>query len=349
MPMNSNPTGTDDDTRGFAGAAAAFAAELDSEEEKPTRRGRQEPDPEPEEDEEEGTELVDEDDDEGEDTEDGDEPEEEAEETDESDDEEESDEEPQDRVFTVKIDGKEKQVTERELVDGYFRQQDYTRKTQALAEERRSLTEEAQAVRAERAKYSQLLGALEQTVLQQTQAEPNWAELRATDPIEYATQWAEWQQKQARLQAIRQEQSIAAQRQQYEDAVAQQQHLQAQAAVLLDAIPEWRDPKVARAEKARLKDYGINALGFSEQEMSEVTDARAVMALRKAMRYDEMVRRKGSIKPKAPPPERQAPVLKPGTTVTKSARKQSELKRAQQAHRKAGSIQSAASLFEKLL
>lgn len=47
--------------------------------------------------------------------------------------EEETEEEPK---YKVKVDGQEVEVTQEELLRGYMRQSDYTRKTQALANER---------------------------------------------------------------------------------------------------------------------------------------------------------------------------------------------------------------------
>jgi hypothetical protein len=46
----------------------------------------------------------------------------------------ESEEQEQPQVFTVKVDGKEVEVTLDELQKGYSRTQDYTRKTQQIAE-----------------------------------------------------------------------------------------------------------------------------------------------------------------------------------------------------------------------
>lgn len=47
--------------------------------------------------------------------------------------------EPEDDVFKVKVNGEEVEVTKEELLKGYMRQADYTKKTQSLANERRSL------------------------------------------------------------------------------------------------------------------------------------------------------------------------------------------------------------------
>jgi len=73
----------------------------------------------------------------------------------------ESEEQDQPTVFTVKVDGKEVEVTLDELQKGYSRTQDYTRKTQQIAEIRKQVEAETEAVRAERAQYAQMLGALQ--------------------------------------------------------------------------------------------------------------------------------------------------------------------------------------------
>ena len=78
-----------------------------------------------------------------------------------SEDEEEPKEEEQPQTFTVKVDGKDVSVTLEELQKGYSRTQDYTRKTQQIAEVRKQVEAETQAVRAERAQYAQLLSALQ--------------------------------------------------------------------------------------------------------------------------------------------------------------------------------------------
>ena len=44
-------------------------------------------------------------------------------------------------LFTVKVNGEEKQVTRDELINGYMRQSDYTKKTTELSEEKRKVLE----------------------------------------------------------------------------------------------------------------------------------------------------------------------------------------------------------------
>ena len=50
----------------------------------------------------------------------------------------EEEEEQQPQLYTIKVDGEDVEVTLDELQNGYSRQRDYTRKTQELAEQRKS-------------------------------------------------------------------------------------------------------------------------------------------------------------------------------------------------------------------
>jgi len=65
-------------------------------------------------------------------------------------DDEEGDAENEDDSYTVKVDGKEIRVSRKELLSSYQRQADYTKKSMALAEERKSHEAELTSVRQER-------------------------------------------------------------------------------------------------------------------------------------------------------------------------------------------------------
>ncbi len=91
--------------------------------------------------------------------------------------EEDTQEEDKPQVFTVKVDGKEIEVTLDELQKGYSRTQDYTRKTQQVAEARKAAEAELQAVRAEREQYAQLLGALSEQVKAAAEPQIDWDRL----------------------------------------------------------------------------------------------------------------------------------------------------------------------------
>jgi hypothetical protein len=212
-----------------------------------------------------------------------------------SEEDEEPEEQEQPQTFTVKLDGKEVSVTLDELQKGYSRTQDYTRKTQQIAEVRKQVEQETQAVRAERQQYAQLLGAL-QAQLQATEPQVDLDRLYHEDPIEWVRQKEVMRERQEKAYAIQAEQQRLSQLSQYEQQRAMEETLSSQKDALLAALPTWKDPKTARAEKALVVE-SAKAAGFSEEDLKSVYDHRLVLLLRKAGLYDQMVSKRQGIKP----------------------------------------------------
>lgn len=257
--------------------------------------------------------------------------------------EEDAQEEEKPSVFTVKIDGKEVEVTLDELQKGYSRTQDYTRKTQQVAEMRKQTEIELQAIRAEREQYAQLLGALNQQVTAAAEPQIDWDRLYQEDPIEYVRQREVMRENREKAAAIQAEQQRL-----YE--IAQQEHIQQlmahkakESQVLVEAIPSWKDPAKAKAEKAMLIEFG-QKMGFTPQELGNIYDHRVVLALRKAALYDQMQAKRQGIKPvtnNGPKP------AKPGAAGRVS--QMSDAARAKQRLAKTGRVDDAASAIELLL
>lgn len=263
--------------------------------------------------------------------------------TEQSEEEGDSEEEEQPQVFTVKVDGKEVEVTLDELQKGYSRTQDYTRKTQQIAEVRKQTESELQAVRAEREQYAQLLGALQAQVQQAAQPQVDWDRLYQEDPIEWIKQREVMRENQEKAAAIQSEQQRLAQLSQEEQAQRNQQVFQQEQEALMEAIPEWKDSKKAQAEKAMLVQFG-QKIGFTPDELKNVVDHRAVVMLRKAALYDQMMSKRGQIKPvtnNGPKP------AKPGAAGRVSSN--TEAMRAQQRLAKTGRVDDAADAIYKLL
>jgi hypothetical protein len=257
--------------------------------------------------------------------------------------EEDTQDETKPEVFTVKVDGKEVEVTLDELQKGYSRTQDYTRKTQQLAEARKAAEAELQAIRAEREQYAQLLGALSEQV--KTAAEPkiDWDRLYQEDPIEYVRQREVMRENREKAAAIQAEQQRLAEIAQKEQ-MAQFESLKAkESEALLDALPAWKDPAKAKAEKAMLVEFG-QKMGFTPQELGNIFDHRVVLALRKAALYDQMQAKRQGIKPVVNNGPRPA---KPGAAGRVS--QMSETARATQRLAKTGRVDDAASAIELLL
>jgi hypothetical protein len=193
---------------------------------------------------------------------------------------------PEVRTFKVKVDGEELEVPEDELLKGYSRTSDYTRKTQKLSEERKALEAEANAVRAEREEYSKVLNGLKAQL--QSVQEPDWEKLQNEDPIEFVKQKELHRDRKEKLAEIAREQQRVADLQSQEQQRAFQNYIQDEQVKLTHAIPEWKDANTAKAEKEKIASFALS-LGYSEADIAQIYDHRAVVALRKAALYDEMM------------------------------------------------------------
>ena len=246
-------------------------------------------------------------------------------------------------TFTVKVDGQDIEVTQEELINGYSRQQDYTRKTQELSQQRKTI-EQQQAELAQRdAIYSQLLPKMEAQLKGELANEPDWNKLYEDDPVGYVREKQLWDQKKEKAQAIQAEQR----RLQEEAFVEQQKQIEQQVQFgeqrLLELIPEWQNPEVAAQEKAAIRDYAINTLEYTQQEVDSVYDYRALLGLRKAWLNDKIAE---TVK-KKPTQKAPARVARPGTVNKKKT--VAPVKKAKQRLAKSGKVQDAAKVFEQLL
>ena len=185
-------------------------------------------------------------------------------------------------VYRVTVDGEEIEVTQDELINGYSRQQDYTRKTQELANQRKTIEQQAQELQQRDAIYAQLLPKMEAQLKGELVNEPDWDSLYNDDPIAFVREKQIWDEKKEKLKAAEAEKQRLQQ-----ESYAQQQQLIAQQVQegqqkILEIIPEWKNAEVAQKEKLAIRDYGINVLGYLPQEMDAIYDYRALLGLRNA-------------------------------------------------------------------
>ena len=248
---------------------------------------------------------------------------------------------------TLEVDGEEKTIEE--LRSGFLRQKDYTRKTQELAEHRKAVEAKDQEMDRERAEYAQLLPALAERIQQEAKQEPDWDTLYDADPVMAAKAERQWRKEQegrvAQLQAVQAEQQrmqqIEAQKQQQ----MQQSYLEQQRQILPDIIPEWRDKKVAATEATQIRDFLLGE-GFSEQDVSGMSNATLVKLARKAMLYDRGETRANEVKAK--PKKPRAKILKSGSRASQPKRT-SAAQEAQNRARKTGRVNDAAAAIKALL
>ncbi|CDM57383.1 hypothetical protein [Rhizobium favelukesii] len=258
-----------------------------------------------------------------------------------ADDETDDDQAPQaPQSFTVKINGKEETVELKELLSGYSRTADYTRSKMALADEKKAFEPEVHAVKLERQQYSQLLPALVD-MLKEGFAEPDWDAL-ADNPTEYIRQERLWRERNDRITAAQQEQERLNTVRENEAKAEMAHAIRNSGAELVKSNPQWKNPQTWAADRAKLIDYG-KVLGFSEAELKQTYDHRAIIALDKARRYDELMAKR----PKPAPSNGPKPIAA-GSAPQQKSRQTSDFTRAKQRLAKTGSVRDAATIFEQL-
>jgi small-conductance mechanosensitive channel len=209
--------------------------------------------------------------------------EEEADETDEDD--EEDEEQPADR-YIVKVDGEEREVTLDELKRGYSGQAYIQKGMEDVKAKERQITEFAQSLQQERQALMQLYQQAQSTGFKPAPQEPDPAMMQ-TDPIGYMEAEARYrqevkayQQTQAQIR-YHQEQAQAQQERQMQELLAQQRE------ILLEAMPELKDPEKGKAVQKAWIDTA-KAYGFTSEDLNNVTDARTFQMLDDARKWREL-------------------------------------------------------------
>ncbi len=257
-------------------------------------------------------------------------------------DQEEVDEQPR---YKVKASGEEVEVTLDDLIKGYQREADYTKKTQTLAEQRKQVESERVVIeqaKKERDQYQQRLSVIENALRQAPQE--NLEALKETDPIGYAVKVAEQTQRDKQLQAINAERQRIAQQQQAEQSQHLSQFLAVESQKLAEAIPEYADEQKSVQVKKDIRDYA-KKIGWSEEELASVYDSRAVLTLYRAMQYEKLMSNKAGVTKKVA----EAPKMFKAGVSRQSDPNAEQTKKAQAQLRKTGRVADAANVFERFL
>ena len=224
--------------------------------------------------------------------------EEESEEEEEPEGEEESEETDgeEEELYAVTVNGEEVAVSLDELLSGYSRQSDYTRKTQEIAGDRKEMEALQQQYNSQIAQIQQerqqYMDALTNIIAGQGSelekfATINWDELRETDPIEYVTTREQYREAQERIQSMQYQQAQTAQAQQAQMNQARHEMLKVERGKLVEALPEWDQPGTQKELANTLQTYA-KTQGFTQEELTELIDHRSILVLLKAQKYDQL-------------------------------------------------------------
>ena len=209
---------------------------------------------------------------------------------------EDAEEEPEENLYEVKSDGESKQVTLQELKDNWSKGQNYTQKSQGLSEEKKAFEQEIAEARQMR---DQAISILENAKAQ-TQPEQHdnayWQNLKDTDPMQWMIERDAM--REAEMQTMKDQQQL--EQLNYQKEAERQAELgkfvESQHGELKKLIPEWGNTEVADAEKKLVIEYG-KKVGFTQEELDNAYDARAVATMRKAALYDQLTEKRKGLKP----------------------------------------------------
>lgn len=230
----------------------------------------------------------------------------------------EADEEFED-VFAVKVDGDEVEVTLDELLQGYSRQADYTRKTQTLAEERKTLEAELAETRSVRTKLGEYLQALEQDLGGGDQpSDEYWEKLSKQDPAKFTREWAAYQYQQEKLSNVRQAQAALAAKNQEEMQALRQKVVAEERQKLVSAIPDFADEEVMKDEMARIQTYLVKNHGATPEDLANIVDHRFIVMARESMLYREAHDTAGDVVRKGAATRKRRKTLTPGSKAPAS-------------------------------
>ncbi len=239
------------------------------------------------------------------------------------------------------------EVDQTELQNYVLRQQDYTKKTQEVAAERKQLAEERNSLRAIQSLANQLQDEYDslKKVEEVEQSDEYWDQLKAENPMQFLVERQEMQEKSSEREAAQQKVYHMQQQLAEQNKLEQHRTLYAEAQKLEELIPEWKNRETAEKEKAELMQYG-RANAYSDEELNNVSDSRAINMLRKAYLWDELQSKKGNLKQKALATPASSTAVR---NANAPRQKMSEFKKAELKLRKTGKLADAASAFEIML
>ena len=248
------------------------------------------------------------------------------------------------KTFRVKANGEEKDVTLDELVSGFQKGEDYTQKSQALAEQRKAVEAEAHMINEAsqlREQYAQRLNQVQQLLERENNDDVDMDQLRENDPIAWSIQVATKTENNQKLKLLAQEQDRLAQAQQQQTAQHQAKMVAHEAKMLSEKVMEFSNPKKAEQIKNDIRSFG-KSVGFSDDELAQVYDHRHVIVMQKAMAYDKLQKANPGITKKLS----KAPKMsKKGNKVAKT----SVISKQKNKLRSSGTIADATELFKNFI
>jgi len=246
----------------------------------------------------------------------------------------------------VQTDDGEQEVTLRELTRGHLREASFTRKTQELAEQRRTVETQLQGalegIKQRESKLDDLIGSLEGHV-SQGPSDADLVAMAQDDPAKYVQVMEAKRQQDVALGVAKAERQKTFEQRQRDAQTQNASYRQTQQTKLAEMWPEMTKPEEQAKVEGDMRKF-LKGHHYTDDEVSEFFgnfDHRQVLLVKAAMDGQGMKRKgKGLLKELKNKP----PVMKPGT-VKRSKGKLDRMNENLRRHRKSGTRDSLKSII----
>lgn len=234
--------------------------------------------------------------------------------------------------FEVTVNGEKLKVSRDELVQGYQRNEDYHRKTQAVAQERRQFVEaHTKVARSLQNAMQNTQGVLNQVldVIAGSANSPQMEQLRQTDRAAWTAERMAIQDRREAIAKILQDSLQEQERLRAESLTQNNQDqgalVQATVLQMQKHVPDWLKPGKDGATGAqRLLKHLVEDRGFKAEEVKSVLDHRMLLIAEEARKYRELMAKGGKAaqqhrQAKNPPPK---PPRGKGSEIQRKASKE---------------------------
>ena len=244
-----------------------------------------------------------------------------------------------DTLIPVKINGKEERWTLDQLKQSAAGQGYINQQMQEVAQIKKQYTAYIQQATQQRERDLAFIQQAQKVGIQEPTLPSR--ETFDQDPIGYMEQKLEYDQAKAQYDAqVQQVRAMQEQQTQQREQNLQNYTMQ-QAQLLTDRLPEMADPKKSEAIKKGLVETG-DYYGFTPDELGSVRDHRYIMAMYDAMRYRNLVNKRGMATSQQ---GESLPPVKSGARKRPNQGKAAARKKAEARLQKTGSVTDAIDLI----
>lgn len=241
-------------------------------------------------------------------------------------------------LYTVKVNGEERQVDLAELTRGYSGQKYIQEGMANVANQKKEVERIQQQATQERQVLMQLMKQVQAEGVPPIPEYPS-QELQASDPLNFLEKEAEYRRAVDKRQQFEQQARAVAQREAQEQQRLNDQRLSQEAMRLAEWMPEFNDPE---RKKEIIQDMTVKAkkhYNLTDEMIGTVQTAEEVRILNDALKWRELQFSKSKAEKKV---EGARKVVKPAAKRAASAGKVTQSKRARSQMEKTGSVDDVA-------